>query len=282
MEKLTVIVPTFNEEENLAACLDTVRWADEILIADSFSSDRTLEIARRYGARVVQRRYGYSASQKNWAIPQARHPWILLVDSDERVPPALATEVREILSRPPEANGYWIYRSNHLLGGRVRRCGWNSDRVIRLFRRDLGRYEDSQVHAEIVIPPPVGTLGHRLVHHSFRSFDQYMPKVWKYARWGAEDEWAEGRRAGWPDILLRPPLRFIKMYVLRGGFLEGTRGLVVSYLGTAAVLLKYARLWEKALETGGGAAPAARPAPAVRREEGAADGAPAGGERARG
>jgi len=245
MEKLTVIIPAHNEEANLGDCLESVRWADEILVVDSFSTDRTLEIARRYGARIIQRQYGYSASQKNWAIPQAGHPWILLVDSDERVPPPLAAEVREVLARTQPANGYWVFRDNHLLGVRVRRCGWGTDRVLRLFRRDLGRYEDTQVHAEVQLPPPVGTLRRRLVHHSFRSFDQYMPKVWRYASWGAEDEWAAGKRAGLLDMILRPALRFFKMYVLRLGFLEGTRGLMVSYLGTTAVLLKYARLWEK-------------------------------------
>jgi glycosyltransferase involved in cell wall biosynthesis len=252
MQKLTVIVPTFNEESNLTDCLESVRWADEILVADSFSTDGTLDIARRRGARIVQRAYGYSASQKNWAIPQASHPWILLVDADERVTPELAAEVRSILALERACNGYWIYRANHLLGQRVRRCGWGTDKVLRLFRRDLGRYEDTQVHAEIRIPPPLGILRRRLVHHSFRSFDQYMPKVWKYASWGAEDAWNEGRRAGWIDILLRPPLRFFKMYGLRLGFLEGARGLVVSYLGMSAVFLKYARLWEKGLPPAGG------------------------------
>lgn len=245
MNKLTAIVPTFNEEGNLAACLESVRWADEILVADSFSTDRSLEIARRYGARTIQRAYGYSASQKNWAIPQASHPWILLVDSDERVSGPLAEEIRGLLASGPDANAYWIYRSNHLLGRWVRGCGWGTDKVIRLFRRDLGRYEDTQVHAEIQIDPPVGHLRGRLVHYSFRSFDQYMPKLWKYAHWGAEDEWGAGRRARTVDVLLRPLLRFVKMYMLRGGFLEGTHGLVVSYLGFFAVFLKYARLWEK-------------------------------------
>jgi len=245
MEKLTVIVPTFNEEANLADCLESVSWAEEILVVDSFSSDRTLEIARGYGARIVQRAYGYSASQKNWAIPQATHPWILLLDSDERVTPELAQEIRARLAEGLDANGYWIYRANHLLGRRVRRCGWGTDKVIRLFRRDLGRYEDTQVHAEIQIEPPVGILRGRLVHHSFRSFDQYMPKLCRYAMWGAEDERQAGRQVRAMDLLLRPLLRFIKMYVLRGGFLEGTRGLVVSYLGFSSVFLKYARLWER-------------------------------------
>ncbi|MCZ6777540.1 MAG: glycosyltransferase family 2 protein [Acidobacteriota bacterium] len=248
MQKLTVIVPTFNEEANLDACLDSVRWADEILVVDSFSTDRTLEIAQSYGARIIQRTYGYSASQKNWAIPQAKHSWILLVDSDERVPPTLAEAIQELLCGEPQANAYWIYRANHVLGRRVRRCGWGTDKVIRLFRRDHGRYEDTQVHAEIQIEPPVGSLRGRLVHHSFRSFSQYAPKLWKYARWGAEDEWLSGKRASALDLLLRPAARFVKMYVLRGGFLEGTRGLVVSYLGLSAVFLKYARLWEKGWE----------------------------------
>ena len=263
-QKLTVIVPTFNEEANVAGCLESVRWADEILVVDSFSADRTLEIARRLGARIVQREYGYSASQKNWAIPQASHPWVLLVDADERVTPALAWEVRRLLAGPAPDNGYWIYRANHLLGRRVRTAGWNTDKVIRLFRRDLARYEDTQVHAEILVPPPVGFLRQRLVHYSFRSFDQYMPKLWKYAHWGAEDEWNAGRRSRWVDLLLRPPLRFLKMYVVRLGFLNGMRGLVVAYLGTAAVFLKYARLWEKA-QPPGVALPEPAPATAPAR-----------------
>lgn len=241
---LSVIVPTFNEEATLGACLDSVAFADDILVVDSFSTDRTVAMARERGARVVQREYGYSAQQKNWAIPQARHEWVLLVDADERVSEPLRAEIAALLARGPEADGYWIRRANHFLGRRIRFCGWGSDRVIRLFRRDVSRYQDRQVHAEIDLPGPLPSLRHPLEHHTFRSWDQYWPKLEMYSEWGARQMYLEGRRTGGAQMLLRPLLRFVRMYVLKGGFLEGAHGVALSLLGAFTVYLKHARLWE--------------------------------------
>jgi len=241
---LSVIIPTFNEEQTIEDCLASVAFADEILVVDSFSTDRTVEIARARGARVVQREYGYSAQQKNWAIPQARHEWVLLVDADERVPPELRQEIRDLLARGPAADGYWIRRANHFLGKRIRHCGWGTDRVIRLFRRDVARYQDRQVHAEIDLPGPLPTLRQPLEHHTFRSWSQYWRKLDLYSEWGARQMLQEGRRTGGAQILLRPLGRFIRMYLLRFGFLEGTHGVVLSMLGAFTVYLKHARLWE--------------------------------------
>jgi glycosyltransferase involved in cell wall biosynthesis len=241
---LSVIVPTFNEEATLGACLDSVAFADDILVVDSFSTDRTVAMARERGARVVQRTYGYSAQQKNWAIPQARHEWVLLVDADERVSEPLRDEIAALLARGPEADGYWIRRANHFLGRRIRFCGWGSDRVIRLFRRDVSRYQDRQVHSEIDLPGPLPILRHTLEHHTFRSWDQYWPKLEMYSEWGARQMYLEGRRTGGVQMLLRPLLRFVRMYVLKGGFLEGAHGVALSLLGAFTVYLKHARLWE--------------------------------------
>jgi glycosyltransferase involved in cell wall biosynthesis len=244
---LSVIVPTFNEEEILPRCLESVAFADEILVVDSFSTDGTLEIARAAGARVVQREYGYSAQQKNWAIPQARHEWVLLVDADERVTADLRDEIHRTLDGGPVSDGYWIRRANHFLGKRIRFCGWGTDRVIRLFRRDVSRYQDRQVHAEIDLPGPLPVLTHPLEHHTFRSFGQYWRKLDLYSEWGARQMYLEGRRSGAMQLLFRPLGRFIRMYVLRLGFLEGAHGVVLSLLGAFTVYLKYARLWEMRL-----------------------------------
>jgi glycosyltransferase involved in cell wall biosynthesis len=244
---LTALIPAFNEEETLPECLASVAFADEVYVVDSFSTDRTVELAEAAGARVEQHEYGYSAAQKNWAIPRASHDWVLLVDADERVTPALAEEIQGLLQEGPRADGYWIRRDNYFLGRRVRHGGWESDRVIRLFRRDLARYQDREVHAEIDLPGPLPCLGGRLEHHTFRSFSQYLPKLDRYSRWGASQAYTDGKRAGAGTVLGHTVGRFVKMYLLRGGFLDGGRGLVLSGLAAFAVYLKYARLWERTL-----------------------------------
>lgn len=241
---LTVIVPTYNEEQMIRDCLQSVLFADEILVVDSFSTDGTLAIARELGARIIQREFKYPADQKNWAIPQATHEWILLLDADERATPALCEEIERILETEPRADGYWIRRANYFLGRPMRHCGWGTDKVIRLFRRDVSRYQDRRVHEEIDLPGPLPILEHRLEHLTFRSFGQYFNKLDLYSAWGAEQMYSKGRRARAIEVLLRPVGRFIRMYILRLGFLEGGRGLVLSLLGAFSVYLKYARLWE--------------------------------------
>ena len=253
---LTVIIPTYNEEATLRDCLESVRFADEILVVDSFSTDATARLAREAGARVLQHEYVYSARQKNWAIPQAAHEWVLLVDSDERVTPPLRDEILALLASGPRHDGYWILRANHFLGRRMKRCGWGTDRVIRLFRRDVSRYQDREVHAEINLPGPLPVLRHALEHHSFRSFRQYWRKIQLYSEWGAAQLYKEGRRAGLLQILGRPVTRFLKMYIVRLGFLEGLHGLVLSLLGAFTVYLKYARLWEMHILKGAAEVPA--------------------------
>jgi glycosyltransferase involved in cell wall biosynthesis len=193
---------------------------------------------------VLQHEYRNSAAQKNWAIPRASHPWVLLLDADERVPEELHEEILRILREGPRHDGYWIRRANHFLGRRMRFCGWETDRVIRLFRRDAARYEEREVHAEIRLPGTVPVLESRLLHYSFRSFRQYWRKMEIYSDWGARQLFKEGKRAGWIAIGLRPPIRFLKMFVLRLGFLDGIHGLVLCALASFTVFLKYAKLWE--------------------------------------
>lgn len=241
---LTVIVPTYNEEEMIRDCLESILFADEILVVDSFSTDRTLAIAGELGARIIQREFDYPADQKNWAIPQATHEWVLLLDADERATPALCEEIDAILRAEPRADGYWIPRVNFFLGRPIRRCGWETDKVIRLFRRDVSRYQDRRVHEEIDLPEPLPVLKHSLEHLTFRSFRQYFNKLDRYSEWGAGQMYLKGRRAKAIEVLLRPVARFVRMYILRLGFLEGGRGLVLSLLGAFSVYLKYARLWE--------------------------------------
>lgn len=243
-DKITVIIPTFNEEENLRDCLASVKWADEIFVVDSFSSDRTPEIARSAEVRFVQHEYIDSATQKNWAIPQATHEWVLIVDSDERVTPELREEILQILGSTSQAVGYDIGRSNYFLGKPVRYSGWQNDSCIRLFRRDKGRYQDRQVHADVVIDGEVARTRGRLDHHTFRSFDQYMTKFNRYTTLAARDRATTTRRVTFVHLALRPMARFIRQYFFKLGILDGRTGLIISSLAAYSVFMKYARLWE--------------------------------------
>lgn len=246
---LTAIVPTFNEEANIRDCLSCLTFADEILVADSFSTDATLDIAREFGARIVQREYHYSASQKNWAIPQAKHEWILLCDADERVTDQLRTEVLEVLAGRTEHVGYSIPRSNHFLGKHIKHCGWSPerDRNVRLFMRDKSRYEDKEVHADVICDGSIGRISSPLIHHSFHSIEQYINKMNRYTTWGARDVVSAGVNVGLLDLILRPPWTFLKMYVLQAGLLDGCHGLLLCLLSAFYTLIKYAKAW--ALQT---------------------------------
>ena len=150
-QKISALIPTFNEEHNISDAIDSVSWADEILVVDSFSTDSTIEIAKKKGAKVIQRVYNYPASQKNWAIPQAKNDWIILIDADERIPYDLKTEIINILNKESSFNAFWIRRQNHFMGRKIRFSGWQGDKVIRLFKRDCCRYEDKNVHEEIYL-----------------------------------------------------------------------------------------------------------------------------------
>jgi glycosyltransferase involved in cell wall biosynthesis len=244
MSPVTALIPTFNEERNLPACLESVKWADEILVVDSYSTDATLDIAREHGARILQHPYENSAAQKNWAIPQAAHDWVLVVDADERVTPELEQEIVAITSEPSVSRpGYWIGRRSFFLGREIRYCGWQRDRVLRLFRKDRGRYEQKWVHAEVNLPE-AGSLRGGLLHYSYRTLGDYLVKAERYATWGARDLFDRDRRVGPAGILGHTAFKFFKMYVLQRGVLDGAHGFVLCVLGSFTVFLKYAKLWE--------------------------------------
>jgi len=244
---LTVLIPCKDERRNIRACIESVQAiADEILIADSGSTDGTLDIVRDIGGcRIIEREYINSANFKNWAIPQARHEWVLVVDADERVTPELAAEIRELLKSPPEnKDGYWIDRANHYLGYRIRHCGWNSDAVIRLFRRDCC-YETRWVHAEVDLPSSrLGKLKHSMLHYTTWDSDQYLYKMNRYAGWGAFNLRDAGKRPSLLAMVTRAPLRFLQLYFLRLGFLDGIAGFQICMHTAYYAFLKQAKLWE--------------------------------------
>ena len=254
-EPLSVLVPTKNEEPNIESCLRSVRFADEVVVVDSGSTDRTLEIARGIADRVLTHEYVNSAAQKNWALPQLTHRWVMIVDADERVPETLRAEIERVLADPGRADGYWIFRANHFFGRPIHGAGWQRDKVLRLFDRTKGAYEPLHVHAEVEIRGRVDRLESRLIHHTYRSLDQYFEKFGRYTKWSADDLKARGIRASWSRLLFRPWFRFWRMYLLEGGFRYGRRGVVLCMLAAFSVFTKYARRWEDEVTVSGGKEP---------------------------
>ncbi|MEN6627997.1 MAG: glycosyltransferase family 2 protein [Candidatus Sumerlaeia bacterium] len=250
---VTALIPSFNEQANMADVLASVAWADEVFVVDSFSADQTVEIAKAAGARVVQHEYVNSATQKNWALPQVTTGWVLIVDADERVTPELRDEILAVLEADGRGDasvqdGYRIGRLNHFLGQRVRYCGWQNDSCLRLFRSEAGKYQDREVHADVEIASGrVGRLRGKLLHYTFVSFAQYMRKFDRYTTWAAGDRARRTRRVGFSHLALRPAGRFLKQYVLKRGFLDGRIGLVVCSLASYSVFMKYAKLLERQL-----------------------------------
>jgi glycosyltransferase involved in cell wall biosynthesis len=198
---------------------------------------------RPVATKILQHEYLNSAAQKNWAIPLAKHPWVLIVDADERVTPSLAAEIQTILQQPEE-DGYWIRRRNFFLGKEIRHGEWRSDRVLRLFHRDRGRYQNKHVHAEIEITGRVGRCGNLLDHYSFRGLDDFFRKAGRYSAWGAMNAQDAGKRGNGWRIFGHPAGHFVKSYIIKRGFLDGTEGLVIALMASVASFLKYARLWE--------------------------------------
>jgi glycosyltransferase involved in cell wall biosynthesis len=246
MPKLTVLIPCKDEIQHIRACIDSVRpIADEILVADSGSTDGTLDVVHSLGGcRVIEREYVNSADFKNWAIPQARHQWVMVVDADERVTPALAGEIERLLADEPACDGYSLRRDNFFLGHPIRHCGWNTARLIRLFRREGSQYQTRRVHANVVVASgKIGELLQPLVHHTALDLDRFVNKQHRYATWSALDAYDVGKRASWLRLLTHAPLRFLQLFVIRGGWLDGRAGVVVCGLAAWYTFLKDSKLW---------------------------------------
>lgn len=244
MHKLTVIIPTGNEIHNIEGVIASADFADEILVVDSLSTDGTFEKAKSLDVKVIRRAYEYSASQKNWAIPQAKYEWILLVDADERVTPELKTEIIEILKNPPEnIVAYWIGRNNHFMGEHVKYSGWRNDSVIRLFKRDFCKYEDKHVHAEIIANGEVGKLKQKFYHNTYTTFDKYIEKMNRYASWQAKDYDKKTNSLTPYHFVIKPFWGFFKHYILQSGFRDGVVGLTIGYIQGYVIFMRYVKLW---------------------------------------
>jgi glycosyltransferase involved in cell wall biosynthesis len=243
LRDVSVVITCFNEEDNIRRCLDGVKGFGEVIVVDSFSTDGTLDIAREYPVVIYRRPYLSAAKQKNWAISRARNRWVLVVDADEAVTDDLQNEI-EALDERDGRRGFWIRRSSNYLGKRIRYCGWQRDKVLRLFDKSCGSYDEREVHEEIVLKGAHGYLDSRLVHFPYMRIEQHFDKINEYSSRGARDYIERGGKHPMLCTLLHPPFRFLRMYVMQRGFMDGRNGFILCLLSSYSVFLKYAKAWE--------------------------------------
>ena len=242
--KISVYMITRNNERTVEKALASVRWADEIVVVDSFSTDKTPEICRRVTDRVIQRPWPGFREQYQCAADLTTHPWILFIDADEEISPELAEEIQRVLNGGGKGfDGFIIYRQTHYLGRWIRHGAWYPDYEIRLYRKEKGRWEGG-LHAKVVVHGNVGSLKHEYLHHTYRDISDQIRTIDLYSRIEAEDMFKAGERFSLFNLLFRPPCRLIKEYLFRQGFRDGIPGLIIVIATMFYVFVKHAKLWE--------------------------------------
>lgn len=244
VSSITVLTLVPNAASRLPRCLDSVGWADAIFcVVDTNTTDGSDAIARRYTEHVVFRDYEDAASQRNWAIPQITTEWTLVLDADEWVSPELAQRIQAIIHTPGGPDGYDIRRLSYFFGRLIKGCGWQKDYNLRLFRTRKGQYLKRRVHSRVVVDGAVDRILEPMYHDTYRDFEEYFATFQRFTSWGAMDLFDKGRQANLFDLLVRPPSRFINMFVFRAGFRDGYHGVVLCGLAMFSVFMKYAKLW---------------------------------------
>ncbi len=238
-KKVTAIIPTLNEEKNIAEAISQVSWADEILVIDSFSSDKTTEIASKMNAIVLQRKFDNYSNQKNYAIEKAKNDWIFVLDADERISDDLLLEIQNKINGNIKEQAFWIPRTNYFLGKKVNYSGWQHDKVIRLFNRKFAEYNGKYVHEEIKSKAKIGHLKSPLIHYTCTDYQQYKTKIDSYAELKAKELFQKNQKPNIFHHLLKPSYRFIYHYFVQLGFLDGKIGYKIASINYYGMKKRY-------------------------------------------
>jgi glycosyltransferase involved in cell wall biosynthesis len=242
--KLSVTVITRNEAANVGGALQSVAWADELVVVDAMSTDETVPIARQYTDRVVTRAWPGYGAQKNYAASIASHDWILSLDADERVTPELAHEIQATLEATPPHVAYRVPRVTWHLGRWIRSTDWYPDYQLRLYDRRAGQWDGRSVHESLSVRGSTGRLGGDLQHFAYRDVSDHLETIDRYTTYAAQELHERGERADILRLVGHPALAFLRNYFLRGGVRDGVPGFLVSALNAYYVFLKFVKLWE--------------------------------------
>lgn len=238
---ISAIIITKNEERNIRDCLLSLQWVDEIIIVDSGSTDRTLDIAKSFTDKIYHKDWEGFGKQKNYALSLATHDWVLSLDADERIPSALQTEIKSAIS-DPSFDGYNIKRRSSYCGRFMKFGGWGKDHVLRLFRKDKASFSDSLVHERLILSGKIGQLKSPLIHYSFPTVEDVIHKMNLYSSLGAEEKYLKGQQLSLSGTILRAWWTFIKTYFIKLGFLDGKQGFMLAVSNAEGVYYKYIKL----------------------------------------
>jgi len=244
-EKISACVITYNEEKKIGRCLRSLTWCDEIVVLDSYSTDRTKEICREFTDRVYQHEWSGYVGQRNLVRDMSQYPWILFLDSDEEVSPGLRDEILAEFERGTGAyHGYEFPRQVYYLGKWIRHGEWYPDVKLRLFKKAYGRTEGEEPHDRVALSGPVKRLRNPIWHYTYDDIHDHLETLNRFSTITAQQRFVQGSPFRWCDLLLRPGLRFLKGYLLRRGFLDGSHGFIIATFGAYGAFMKYAKLWE--------------------------------------
>ena len=240
---ISALAITYNEELHIESYIESLSFADEIIIVDSFSTDKTIALAQKYDVKIIQREFKNFSDQKNFAISQAKNDWIVFFDSDEKISSDLANEIVTKVESKNPLNAYLIKRSFNFMGKRIKYSGFQTDVAVRLFNKNYCKYNGKVVHESIETDEKVGKLNHALDHQTYKSFDNYNQKLSKYSKLQAEELYKKNVRPNLYHFLFRPWYRFMHQYFLRFGFLDGKEGFIICYVHAFSVYKRYIQLW---------------------------------------
>jgi glycosyltransferase involved in cell wall biosynthesis len=243
--KISATIITLNEEENIAEALESLDWADEIIVVDSESTDRTVEIALRFTDKVITQKWLGYAAQKNFATEQATHDWVFNLDADERLSPELKSQIATLkVADHLEVAAFEMPRKVYYLGRWIKHSGWYPDYKIRLYNRAKGHWQGKYIHESVTVKGEVQRLGGDLLHYTVRSASEHHQRLDRYTTLAAQEAFEKGRRASFATMVIAPFATFIKSYILKLGFLDGIQGVAIAYFAGHYVFIKNLKLWE--------------------------------------